>query len=757
MKTENYTQGDIRIGYNLGFEDNGDNNGYKSAFNCINDIYSYLEGVKFKKVAIEDNSNNTMVAIDESGNLWAWGYNYSNSLPVQNGQSTSYNSSIIEPTLVSVPDNAKIVDVAVSSMGGAAIAEDGSLYVWGSVFGNNGNYTRNLVLAYDENYTKLNGKHFVKTEIGYNNTAVIVVDTEGHVYGIMGIKAIYDISENVNTDYGKVIAKDIYCGPTTIVIKDILDDIYVVGNYSAVGGEGGTSVGSSAYKMSNTNLNPLYGKTIKHQIAPNVVSVAENEKETVYVLSSDGKSVRYSKELDCVKAYINEDYYTVIFDNENHLYRKSGDSLNLEYSDVVMDKIIYKDSSKLIIQDVNGNTYIISSSGIKKLTSIRIENILYNNNGIIIASASDGNIYKIDDAKYTLLNFDEGIEIESIWMVTTGNSEKIIFFQDKNNNLWVTMEKSSGSISSGVKDMSGISGVTAELLKNVQKVTGYTGSKIEKMYIDYYSKVVSCIDSNKNLWMWASDGYFGFVGKTPKIMYENIVEYKTKYQPNTGLGHSYLALDEEGNLYSIGTTYQNGQNKTIYGAIGGTDSNINLTTAGVGKVKEFYVENDGAIVVNEENKIYACFYGLAPRQLDISFNEIEEFYAFYSDSTSSTIYAKLKDGRGISITMKIYYQSVDISRFSLSNTPDVTINDQDYSAPRVIVIKDNITLLEISNEISASTVNPKTELGLVVKEDGKLYYRSSTLDTFKCISDIFAESDCFAKHFKVVKDTKYKD
>ena len=272
--------------YTLGFDAKNSGNSthyYTAPFTCINDNYDYLANVKFTKVAIYDYY--VLMAIDENGNLWTWG-SYGN-VPVENAERTTYNSSVIKPTLVTIPDNAKIIDVAVSNQGGVAVAEDGKLYVWGSMFGNNGSSSTTPVLAYDEQNTILNDKHFIKAEIGFNGSAGIVLDTEGHVYGLMAVRGVLDLSTATQpAEYGRVIAKDIYCGPQVVAIKDIFDDIYVTGtSSSAIGAQG-------AGRMSDNEPNPLYGKTISHQISSNVVSVVENDAETVYVLDSSNGDVK---------------------------------------------------------------------------------------------------------------------------------------------------------------------------------------------------------------------------------------------------------------------------------------------------------------------------------------------------------------------------------------------------------------------------------------------------------------------------------
>ena len=774
--------------YTMGFDAQNSGNDYSNhnyavPFTCINDEYDYLTNVKFTKVAIYDYY--VLMAIDENGNLWTWGY-YGD-VPVENAEYTSYNSSVIKPTLVTIPDNAKIIDVAVSSQGGIAVAEDGKLYVWGSMFGNNGSSSTTPVLAYDELNTILNDKTFVKAEIGFNGSAGIVLDTEGHVYGLMAVRGVLDLSTATQpAEYGNVIAKDIYCGPQVVAIKDIFDDIYVTGTSSS----GYNTIGAqSSGRISDNEPNPLYGKTISHQISSNVVSVVENDAETVYVLDSSNGDVISSRVLDSVKAYINTESYTVIFDNENHMYNIARNNVvNLIYPDAIMEKIVYQDDNILLTQDTEGNTYRIAGAIIDKFENVQLSKILYQDENIMIMNDVNGDLYKINSVAFKKLEgFDEGTEIESIWADrmsytqsvsghTYTSEADIIYFQDSNNGLWVIMQSpdGNGEIDSRWIKMSGIDGVTAEQLKTAQKITGYTGNKIQKMYIDPYAykREVACIDSDNNLWMWTAYPSYEFMDGTPKIILENVVEYETAYSTAIGYGgYGHLVLDGDGNLYSFGYSYRSfNQETSKYVIIGSPDSLdelslVNLSVDyGIGKIKLFYLNKNDAIAVNEDNEIYALLYGAQPIRFDarnvggieVSYNDIEEIYGY--NNTASTFYGdtfyatkKNDDTTEYCFTIKSYYREATVS--TSSSTSERNIDElKDKGSNGGEILNQDPNSSEITSSISTTYTGTT---GLVVQDDNKLYFVDTTSST--CITDKAGQVDVFGKQFKVIRDSKYND
>ena len=761
---------------------------------CWQDTYTSAvwgkENIRFKKVVIYD--LNVMMAIDEDGDLYTWGDK--DYCCVENPITSHWNSYVIYPAKVQIPGNAKIVDVAVSSRGGIALDENGKLYNWGQMFGNNGTSSTTPVLTEDSAATILNDKKFVK--IGIWNNYGIVVDSDGNIYGLMGIRGVSNFSSSFQTEYGDVKAKDIFLGPNTIVVKDIFDDIYVFGNYSLIGGKDGTSVGSSSYRMSDSKPNPLYGKTVSHQISDNVISVEENDKETVYILDATG-NVKGSRVLDTVKAYINKvptsttvggynvngkaaktystKGYTVIFDGQNHLYNVSGYSLNLQYPDAIMDKIVYQDDALMLVQDTEGNTYKVTWNSVIKYEGVQLSKILYKDYNIMIMNDTNGNMYKITADEFRILSgFDSGVEIESIWaerlqsgtttagVYTVTNVADLIYFQDSNNGLWVTIQDVVGGESTLNKygSYAGLPEKETNTLNTVQKIERYTGGKIKELY---RSDEIACIDEDNKLWIWGNDRNYEWMQDYPTVVFENVVDYETS--ENGG----HLVLDEEGNLYTYGskdfyvdkTMYHNYM--SINGRLGipYDDRNYfsltNLSTdTSIGKVKLFYLGDQGAIVVNENNQIYACMYGSEPMLYnDISYTNIDHFTTYSPNdwTTYSSFEAESVGGVnlifGMSVFRRVISRSMDGSdprdiRFSgaiPTDGGDVTIAEPNSSA--------------ITSEISTNSLDPNRTTGLIVKEDKKLYLDTNDGNTSTCISDRAGTVDVFGKQFKVIRDSNY--
>ena len=724
-----------------------DNSFYEQEFKCLNSMYSFYP--KFTKVFV--NNNHAVYAIDSDGALWAMGDKsgyYTMGIP---GRPSS-DSSILAPT--GVFNAKKVVDVAGSSMGGILLVEDGSLFVWGNMLGDNNAPISVGFAPVNGQNSILEGKHFVKVAVGGNGAGHgFVMDDSGQIYQILAPNkaAVVNVTETIDTDYGHAIAKDFYVGPSTVVIKDILDDIYVINNYSAIAGQGGTSAGSSVYKMSNTYGNPLFAKTISKQISKDTVSVVENGVENVYVLDTTSGKVKGVTEVDGISSYVSKNGYTVIFDNENHMYVKDGFFFVQPYQDVVISKTIMENDTFMIVEDTEGNSYKVYRSTVKKLDNVQLKSVAYQDDNVIIMKDQNGKLYNVSSYAFRVLDgFDENVEITYIFAKTVNRTQStgtasyyVIYLQDSNNTLYVTAQDSYGEAINGDEGDSdsysfdGDYGGTTKIkdLVNIHKVTKYTGGVIDKISLKYVSgeENVFIIDKAGTVNTWGSASTNAIANGINDVLVnivkfdrnENLPEYMTK-----------LALDANGNLYSwgtIGCTLRNGGSG--YWRIGDTSSTskkyINLsTTGGIGSVKTFEYSPDGnaALVVNENNEIYICMIGANPVKInDFTYDQVKEIYTKIRihDSIYFRFYIELNDGTKKSIFGDIYDGEVGVD----NETPP-----EDEPDP---------------------TPTPEVKSGLVV-EDGKLYLYTNNGTTKICITDKSAEKDVFARQFKLIKDSKYK-
>lgn len=767
---------------NLGYvgSSNSDHN-YCLPLQCLNDMYADIQNVKFTKVVIYD--NNAMVAMDETGNLWTWGYvqdwGSTRYLPVSDSSiqllpGSSYKS---KPMYVYIPNGAKAKDVAISNLGGMILTTDNELYVWGGILGDNGSYSITPVKA---NHELLNGKKFVKIAAGYNGSGTgIAVDTDGVVYALNSYSSsttVNSISALVNTDYGNVIAKDIFAGPSTLVIKDTFDDIYVLNNYSVVGGKDGTQVGSSVYRMSDTKPNELYEKEISHQINGNVVSVVENGAETVYILDSSSGEVKGKGVVDTVKAYINGGMYTVIFDGENHLYNISGNNLNLEYPDAIIEKIVYQDNNMMLLEDTEGNTYRVTNTGVIKVENVQLSKIIYQDNNFMIMNDVNGNWYKISSVAFKLLSgLDDNDAIEHIWTkrvsYSSGGIADVIFCQDSDNGLWVTIQDPTGTAANTRwLEMSGIEGVTMESLTNFQKITGYTGGPISELYINYNLRETTCLDSDDNLWIWGWGNGYEYKGLTPAIRFTNVAKYAT-YDASYSRGTGQMVLDKEGNLYTFGAIDANVQRSqynnysSIIGMVGVSydisksgstyKTIINLSDDhGLGAVKAFYLGFNGAVVVTQNDSVYLCMYGSEPINANITGLEgIKDF--FVNGSTYDNFYAKTTNGTWYQLRMSYFYRNTQVSQTSSRTESDMDALKLPCAVANV-PLKTDPNSSEITSDISTNSLDPNRTSGLIVKDDNKLYYYTSET-VYTCVSEKGGTVDMFGKQFRLIRNTEYKN
>ena len=146
---------------------------------CISDI---LGNVLNGKKVIEIQCSNTMIAIDDKGKLYVWGYNDYGQL----GNGTTEDSNI--PICISdIPGNALNGKKVIEMQSGdtmVALDDEGKLYTWGSnYFGQLGNGTNENssvpISISDIPGSVLNGKRIIEIQTG---STMVVLDAEGKLY-----------------------------------------------------------------------------------------------------------------------------------------------------------------------------------------------------------------------------------------------------------------------------------------------------------------------------------------------------------------------------------------------------------------------------------------------------------------------------------------------------------------------------------------------------------------------------------------------
>ncbi len=86
-----------------------------------------MEGTKFKEIVATNHS----LAIDEEGNLWAWGYNSDGQLGNGGSGNITVSKAPCQTEPVQIKSGTKFKKIAASNWHSLAIDEDGNLWVWG--------------------------------------------------------------------------------------------------------------------------------------------------------------------------------------------------------------------------------------------------------------------------------------------------------------------------------------------------------------------------------------------------------------------------------------------------------------------------------------------------------------------------------------------------------------------------------------------------------------------------------------------------
>lgn len=560
-----YTTGDeysYGAGYNLGTE--------KYKFQCLNDKYSYLSDVKFEKVSFC--SNYCTAAIDTDGNVWLWGRKSDCVNTITNDlEYTVSGTQCYAPTKVTFPAGVKIVDVVIDFAKGAAIDEDGNVYVWNS--------DNPIPTKLTQANNSLGGRKIIKIGYGYKGY-VYAVDANGNVL-------VIDISnssivESI-TDTYDIVARDIYCGSNAVIIRDIEDEFWLRGSFM------GISADEEPLKLTGKSENVLYGKEI---IDLEYGKVITREGDNTRITKLDGKNIGdselcrdtglYGYYIDSNGRAIQEDYGTKYVLSDKKFTKCENMFLLGE------DKKMYH---------INSSTHNVTEvSGLENIDNFWIyyisssEHLIYaqDSNGKLwikyfnkqYPTSSNANNYR---HLYGMENIDSlyeaneitaynGAEIKDL-VVCTANGESyqsteipyMVYCLDVNNDLWAWGNGYIGNADQG-------SATPVKILENAESlpyVPNIRISGIEKPFL--------CRDTNKTLWIWGKT-FNNVVYKTPTKVMDNVEQYDYSYP-------CAVVIDTNNNIWTWGRN-SNGELGT-----GDTTAHYNPTNisekAGIGQIKSY--------------------------------------------------------------------------------------------------------------------------------------------------------------------------
>lgn len=678
-------------------------------FECLNEKYNNLSGVRFTKVCIY--GEYTMIALDTEGNLWSWGdKNYSSLGVIPTLYYQADGVDCVVPTKLSI--DAKIVDMQIHSYSGIAVDENGKVYIWGS----NGLYsiypsqTPTLV---DSDTTPIYGKKIVKVGIGYGY--YMLMDENGEVF-IDGYNP--DITSCSLVKSAGIVARDFYNGENIIVIRDTEDNLWYVGQGSALGY---SKTSKTPELLTGVTENPLYNANIV-KVIDNIIIVQKGEKQVAYTVNdgtlSDGIVLKQ------FESYIdpsNSDrtYYMCI-DENNNFYIKNYYHKDF-YKVTTAEKILCVGLNHAIIKDLRGRLYrTTETSG------------------------------SMSGWPFTWIN---GVAGDKAWAVTlnasSNSSSPYVYleFIQKSDNSLLVRKYGTGSFTTNNAKMLGIANSTTSSTGG--DIVGYTGSEIIDMYMSSSSNSVYCIDSDNKLWAWGAS-YIGNNtangSETPVVVMNNAKKILASgYSYDMGGYYTYV-LDKDNNLWAWGNAaIGNGETtgslvpvkvlsnvkdvqESRYG-IYALDNSGNLWTWGYNRYG-----NLGTAATPSDYKIYTPINLVEQAGID----PIKEFKVFNSFNVDA-----------ISTTGKLYGWGYRNSAWKTPTVIDGNVGLNAHFEDNYLV-KDNGVKYSLPD-----TLTIKEQTGYIVKPDGKIYYHTSSDDyVFNGEQYVYGP---LVKKFVLIKDSKYNN
>ena len=183
-----------------------------------------------------ESGNAHTVALDNTGRVWAWGYNNYGQVGI--GSRTNKNA----PVRLTLPDDVVAVDIAVGETTSYALDSEGHIYAWGNTTYNNGYGLSPIKLDLFERMIQVSGKYGLKADgtiwqipIKNASTVIIQKDTgDTHFVKVSSDDHIGDGShENFDTTHTLLIDRNgnLYTfGDNRFGELGLGDDVDTVGN-----------------------------------------------------------------------------------------------------------------------------------------------------------------------------------------------------------------------------------------------------------------------------------------------------------------------------------------------------------------------------------------------------------------------------------------------------------------------------------------------------------------------------------------------
>lgn len=705
-----YTAGG-KYARNLGYAPGtATDNKHITKFECLNDKYDNLSGVRFTKVCIYN--YDTMIALDTEGNLWSWGdKNYSSLgvIPITYYQVDGYDC--MEPTKLSI--DAKVVDMQIYAYDGIAVDENGKVYIWGSS-GLYNIYPSRTPTIIDSDTTPIYGKKIVKVGVGYSY--YILMDENGEIF-IDGYNS--DMTAGSLLQSSGIVARDFYNGNNTIVVRDSEDDLWLVGQGSAIGY---SKTSKKPELLTGVTDNPLYNAEIE-KVMDNIIIAKIGENQVAYTINDGvlGDGIVLKQFESYVDSSNSDKTYYMCIDKDNNLYIKNKYH-NDFYKVTTAEKILYVGADHAIIKDLRGRLYRTTETS-----------------------------FSMSGWPFTWINGVEGdkawADNVSTYASTSARYNYLIFIQGSDNSLTVK-KYGSGSVN---QKMFGIAGSTSSSTGG--NITGYTGSEITDMYIATNGATegigVYCIDSDNKLWAWGAK-YIGNNevdgSETPVVVMNNAKKIIESGYSNDMGGYYTYVLDMNNNLWAWGNApIGNGETtgslvpvkvlsnvkdvqESRYG-IYALDNSGNLWTWGYNRYG-----NLGTAATPSDYKIYTPINLVEQAGID----PIKEFKVFNSFNVDA-----------ISTTGKLYGWGYRNSAWKTPTVIDGNVGLNAHFEDNYLV-KDNGVKYSLPD-----TLTIKEQTGYIVKPDGKIYYHTSSDDyVFNGEQYVYGP---LVKKFVLIKDSKYNN
>ncbi len=644
---------------------------------CISDKENELKGKRI--VDISAGLFHT-VALDEGGKVYTWGYNRYGQL----GNGTTENSTT--PICISDKENEikgkKIVKIVAEGYTTVALDENGKVYTWGynedGQLGNGTteNSTTPICISNEEN--ELKDKEIVDAVIGYNSydsCMMIALDKNGKVYtwGDKGDGQLGDgttensttpicISDKENAIKGKKIVKIVAEGYTTVALDK----------------------NGKVYTWGRNNSGQLGDGTTEDSTIPICISDKENEL----------------KDKEIVDAVIGYNFYggscMIALDKNGKVY-----TWGRNYCGQLGDGTTEDSTIPICISD--------KENAIKGKKIVKVSND-YN----IVALDEDGKVYTWGYNRHGQLgngttensttpkcisNEENELKDKEIVDAVIGYNSYdyscMMIALDKNGKVYTWGYNRYGQLGNGTTENS-----TTPICISNQEENMLKNKKISDIITNYDGMII-VLDQDGKIYMRSAYDYITDIGEGRKMYNknklicvsdkENVLKEKKIVKIEKAL-FSFLALDEDGKVYTLNYKYQ------------GMDDTTD-------KLEQIICISDKKEEIKDKKIVYACYYW---RDTEGMFLIDEEGVAYeitnYNDISLSQVIninnsndilndkkiTKVLQGNGNLFIIDDEGRAYATGNNSYGQLGDGTTNDSE----ELICVKENIKDILINNDLT---------------------------------------------------------